>query len=408
MTSLINQQLHNPDMTSSTINPPASDFNVRLERLRQAVRHAEADGIILATDIHIYYMTGRVFNGYYYLPVEGKPLWFVKRPTGLTGDDVRHIRKPEDIPALLTEAGIALPYKLLVETDTLSYNECLRLTAALQVGEMINATTVMRRLRMIKSAWEIERLRLSAAAHAATYRNIPGCYRRGMTDLMFQTEIERQMRLHGSIGVFRVFGSFMNVFMGSLLAGDNAATPSPYDFALGGGGQSPICPIGANGTQLRDGTAIMVDMAGNYTEYLTDMTRVYSVGRLPEKAYYAHNVALEIQDAVCAAARPGVSCAELYNISLAIVKKSGLEDCFMGAEQQAKFVGHGIGLEINEPPVMTPRSREALEVGMTFALEPKFVIAGAGAVGIENSFLVTDTTVEKLTVLEEGIIRIDN
>jgi Xaa-Pro aminopeptidase len=394
-------------MTVSNNNPQASDLNVKRERVRAAVRNAGADGIILATDVHIFYMTGLVFNGYYYLPVEGEPQWFVKRPSGLAGEGVRYIRKPEEIPALLAEAGIASPGKLLVETGVLPYNECVRLQAALQTGSMINATTVMRSLRMIKSEWEIERMRLSAAAHADTYRNIPDCYRQGMTDLMFQIEIERQMRLHGSMGVFRVFGPFMNVFMGSILAGENAGTPSPFDFALGGGGQSPLSPIGANGTPLREGTAIMVDMAGNFTEYLTDMTRVFSVGRLPEKAYYAHSVALEIQDAVCAAARPGASCAELYNISLSIAGKAGLAGCFMGIWQQAKFVGHGIGLEINEPPVMTPRSSEVLEAGMTFALEPKFVIPGVGAVGIENSFLVTATSVEKLTVFEEEIIRLE-
>ncbi|MDR1456001.1 MAG: M24 family metallopeptidase, partial [Tannerella sp.] len=79
-------------------------------------------------------------------------------------------------------------------------------------------------------------------------------------------------------------------------------------------------------------------------------------------------------------------------------------DCFMGTRQQAKFVGHGIGLQINEPPVLTPRSEEALQPNMVFALEPKFVIPGVGAVGIENSFLVTETGLEKITLFEEDII----
>lgn len=73
----------------------------------------------------------------------------------------------------------------------------------------------------------------------------------------------------------------------------------------------------------------------------------------------------------------------------------------MGTEQQAKFVGHGIGIQINELPVLTPRSKEELLPNMVFALEPKFVIPGVGAVGIENSFLVTETGVEKLTRFNE-------
>jgi Xaa-Pro aminopeptidase len=79
----------------------------------------------------------------------------------------------------------------------------------------------------------------------------------------------------------------------------------------------------------------------------------------------------------------------------------------MGTRQQARFVGHGIGLEINEPPVLTPRSKEELQPNMMFALEPKFVIPGVGAVGVENSFLVTETGLEKITLFEEDIIPLD-
>jgi len=76
----------------------------------------------------------------------------------------------------------------------------------------------------------------------------------------------------------------------------------------------------------------------------------------------------------------------------------------MGTKQQAKFVGHGVGLEINELPVLTERSKELLEPGMVFALEPKFVLPSIGAVGIENTFLVTSAGIEKLTLFEEQII----
>ncbi len=91
-----------------------------------------------------------------------------------------------------------------------------------------------------------------------------------MTDLEFQYEIEKRMRKNGSLGLFRAFGANMDIFMGSILAGDNAECPSPFDFALGGEGINSSCPLGANGTPLTDGTAIMVDMAGNYTAYITD------------------------------------------------------------------------------------------------------------------------------------------
>ncbi len=383
------------------------DLFFRQQRIQKAIRKAGVDGILLTTDVNIYYMTGLVFSGYYYLPADDEPVFFVKRPGGLSGERLFSIRKPEQIIDIFASKGWSLPKSILMETDEISYNECMRLQNVFQFQKIDNATTFMRNIRMVKTPWEIGQFRISADRHATTYSRIPDCYRPGMTDLRLQAEIEHQMRLHGSIGVFRAFGPNMNIFMGSLLAGENAEIPSPFDFALGGGGQTGSCPIGANGTILEGGMAVMVDMVGNYTDYLTDMTRVYSIGVLPELAYRAHQVSLEIQDAVEVVAKPGVSCADLYNLAYSIVEKANLTAYFMGTKQQAKFVGHGIGLEINEPPVLTPRSKEVLEPNVTFALEPKFVIPQVGAVGVENSFLVTETGIEKLTVFKESIIPLD-
>jgi len=383
-----------------------SDLEIRWERMQQSMQKTGMDGCLLSVDVNLYYTTGRVYSGYFYLPAEGKPWSFVKRPNGLSGENIVYIRKPEQIIELFQEHKIKMPKKLLLEADELSYNDYIRLQAIFNPKETANATTWMRSLREIKTPWEIEQFRISAHKHAAVYKEIPECFHPGMTDIEFQAEIERRMRQHGSMGVFRAFGANMDIFMGSVLAGENAECPSPFDFALGGGGVDPSLPIGANGTVLKEGIAIMVDMAGNYTPYMTDMTRVFSVGKLTDLAYKAHQVSIHIQEEIEKISRPGTSCAELYNMSLEIAQKEGLSAYFMGTKQQAKFVGHGIGIQINELPILTPRSKEVLEPNMVFALEPKFVIPGVGAVGIENSFLVTEAGLEKLTIFEEEIIEL--
>ncbi|RHR61849.1 Xaa-Pro peptidase family protein [Parabacteroides sp. AF17-28] len=382
------------------------DFKLKWDRIQQAMQKMNADGCLLTVDVNLYYTTGRIYSGYFYLPAEGAPWFFVKRPNGLTGDQVEYIRKPEQMAELFAAHGLKMPEKLLLEADELTYNDYMRLQAIFNPKETANATALMRNLRQIKTPHEIEMFRISAERHAKTYAEIPECFRPGMTDLEFQYEIERRMRKNGSIGIFRAFGANMDIFMGSILAGDNAESPSPFDFALGGGGMDASCPLGANGTVLKDGTAIMVDMAGNYTAYMTDMTRVFSVGRLTDLAYRAHQTALLIQSEIENIARPGTPCAELYNIAAKITENEGLGAYFMGTLQQAKFVGHGIGIQINELPVLTPRSKELLEPNMVFALEPKYVIPGVGAVGIENSFLVTETGLEKITQFKEDIIQL--
>ncbi len=383
-----------------------NELELKWRRIQQAMRQEEADGCLLTMNMNLYYVSGQVFNGYFYLPAEGRPYWFVKRLTVPETNQVHVIRKPEQIPDFFRDLNLAMPRKLLLEADELSYNEYIRLQHVFRAEATGNASALIRHIRMIKTPWEIEQMRISARKHEAVYREIPACYRPGMRDVELQIEIEKRMRMHGSLGYFRAFGSNMDIFMGSLLAGENAGEPSPFDFALGGKGIHASGPLGANGTLLREGTTVMADMSGNYTAYQTDMTRVFSIGKLPDRAYRVHRVALEIQARMERTAKPGVPCAELYRDALAMAGQEGLEDCFMGTRFQAKFVGHGVGLEINELPVLTTRSKDILQPGMTFAFEPKFVLAGIGAVGIENTFLVTDSGVEKMTLLDENIIEL--
>lgn len=383
-----------------------NELELKWRRIQQAMRQEEADGCLLTMNMNLYYVSGQVFNGYFYLPAEGRPYWFVKRLTIPETNQVHVIRKPEQIPDFFRDLNLAMPRKLLLEADELSYNEYIRLQHVFRAEATGNASALIRHIRMIKTPWEIEQMRISARKHEAVYREIPACYRPGMRDIELQIEIEKRMRVHGSLGYFRAFGSNMDIFMGSLLAGENAGEPSPFDFALGGTGMHASGPLGANGTLLREGTTVMADMSGNYTAYQTDMTRVFSIGKLPDRAYRVHRIALEIQARMERTAKPGVPCAELYRDALAMAGQEGLEDCFMGTRFQAKFVGHGVGLEINELPVLTTRSKDILQPGMTFAFEPKFVLAGIGAVGIENTFLVTDSGVEKMTLLDENIIEL--
>ena len=225
-----------------------------------------------------------------------------------------------------------------------------------------------------------------------------------MTDIELSIEVERQLRLHGSFGIFRVFGQSMEIFVGSVLAGGNADNPSPYDFALGGAGMDNSIPIGGNGTALTEGTSVMVDLGGNFTGYMTDMSRVFSVGVLPEIAYKAHEASIEIQRRVMETAREGTFARDIYRLAVDTAEESGLSEYFMGFSQKAGFVGHGIGIEINEPPVLAPRSDDVLEKGMVLALEPKFVIPNVGALGVENSLVMGDRGPEKITLAEEKII----
>lgn len=379
---------------------------MRRDKIRVLMAQQNIDAALITCNVNLIYTYGCVVSGYLYLPLHSPALLFIKRPNNITGEHVFPIRKPEQIIDLLKEKGLPLPQKLMLEGDEISYTEYNRLAAIFPEAEVVNGTPLIRQARSVKTPVEVELFRRSGLLHAKAYEQIPTVYRPGMTDIEFSIEIERLMRLQGNLGIFRVFGQSMEIFMGSVLTGDNAAVPSPYDFALGGEGLDPALPGGANKTPLREGQSVMVDLGGNFNGYMGDMSRVFSVGKLSDEAYTAHRVCLEIQEEVSRMAQPGAVCEDLYNKAIEIVTKAGFADKFMGIGQQAKFIGHGIGLEINEAPVLAPRIKQELEPGMVFALEPKIIIPGVGPVGIENSWVVTQEGVEKLTLCEEEIVEL--
>lgn len=194
--------------------------------------------------------------------------------------------------------------------------------------------------------------------------------------------------------------------MGNVIAGSNADNPAPYDFTMGGKGVFAM-PMGASGQEIAPGTTVMVDLSGNYGVYQSDITRTYYLGELPEEVIRAHNLSIEFQRWFEAYAKEGAPVAEVYNHCLRRAEEEGFADYFMGHQSQVKFVGHGVGIEINEQPVLTARSRDTFRAGMVIALEPKFVFPEVGAVGLENTYIIGKDGAENITPLPEELIPLD-
>lgn len=384
----------------------ADEQALRLGRIRAALGDT-AEAVVLSDNADIYYVCGRVFSGYVYIPADAAllPVYFVRRPNHLLGEDVEAIRKPEEIPARLEARGLPLPKSVALELGSVSYDGVERLRHVFEGAALANATPVMRKARAVKTAFEQELLRTSGAKHTRVYEIIPRLYREGMTDIELQIEIERASRLQGCLGQFRVAGDDMELFMGNVLTGDNADTPSPYDFAMGGAGLDPSIPVGANGSLIEPHKPVMVDVNGNYTGYMTDMTRCYSDGEPDARVRKANECSRAICTAIAEAGRPGTEAKALYDLAETMAREAGLKEYFMGCRSHAGFVGHGVGIEVNEAPVLAPRSRDVLEAGNVIAVEPKFVLPGYGAVGIENTYIVrADGAMERITCAPEDIV----
>ena len=158
------------------------EIELRKTKLQNAMKNAEADAMLISSNTNLFYTSGRIFCGYTYIPVEGEILFFVRRPVDLKGDNVIYIRKPEDIPAIMHERGINMPQKLLLEDDVLTYNERIRLATIFTNATFDNSSQIIRNVRAIKTPYEIELIRESAAKHASMYHRIPAEYKDGMSD----------------------------------------------------------------------------------------------------------------------------------------------------------------------------------------------------------------------------------
>lgn len=381
----------------------ADEMALRLGRVQQAL--APVAGAMLVADYaNLYYLTGRVYAGWAYIPAQGEPVWIARRPTGFEGPGVVYVRKPEEILQALAAIGVEVPATVGLELDLMPYATTRRIANALSLeGEPVDVTNVMRQARAVKTPCEIELLKQSGTRHTEVYSRIPSLYSVGMSDYELDVAIEHTSRLAGNLGIFRISGVSMEFFMSSVLTGDNADAPTPYDFALGGAGMNPSLPVGASGEIIREGFPVMVDANGNFTGYMTDMTRVYALGPVPAEAERAHACSIEIHRMFQREALPGVEAKVLYEKAREIAVSRGLGDYFMGHRHHAGFVGHGVGIEINEWPVIAPKSRHILEQGNVVALEPKFVLPRIGAVGVENTYVIGAAGAELITTAPEEI-----
>ena len=184
-----------------------------------------------------------------------------------------------------------------------------------------------------------------------------------------------------------------------------AASYGFFDGAVTGRGMSNASPHGASRDLLRENEPILLDYSFVHNGYITDMTRVFVFGTLDAELQRAFDLSLEIQGAIQKVLKPGVVCEELFFMAAEMADAAGFGKNFMGMPgEQAKFVGHGVGLELDELPVLAQGFKAPLQVGQTIAIEPKFVIPGKGGIGIENTFAVTSGGGEKITDMPDEII----
>ena len=391
---------------------PKSELDARIRKLQGQLAATGLDGALILQSADLFYFSGTIQRSHLYVPAAGKPLLMTRKSLARAQQESRLERiVPFQSARRLLDTITAhstfssQPRRLGIELDVMPVNTFRTYQRVLDGVELLDCSTIIRQIRAIKSPYELNLIRRAAQRSQVIYRAIAEFLQEGIREVDLAGRVEAVARREGHQGTVRTRAWDNEIFYGHLMAGASAAVPSYMYSPTGGPGLNPSIAQGASTRPIRAGEPLLADYLFAPDGYVVDQTRIYAIGELPADLVRAHQAMLTVQAAVMDAARPGVTGDELWNLAVGIATKEGLNDHFMGyGSDRVRFVGHGVGLELDELPVLAARQTLPLQVGMVIALEPKAIFPGRGVMGIENTHVVTPAGLERLTTLSDEIV----
>jgi Xaa-Pro dipeptidase len=391
---------------------PLDELSARLTRLQEGLQTQGSDGALISQNVDLFYFSGTMQTCNLFVPATGDPLLLTRK----SHERSRHesplprivaIRSLKDIPELLRVHGYPDLARLGLELDVLPANTYLAYRDLLPETRFVDVSPLIRGIRAVKSGYEVLILRQAAKQLDRIFAAVESFAVPGVTEVELAGLLESIARRDGHPGIVRMRYFNQENFYGHVLSGESGAIASYLDSPTGGFGLGPSMPQGASLRTIQAGEPIFIDLVAVVDGMMVDQTRLFALGDLPDDLVAAHEAMLVVQSTVAASALPGAVCGDLYELAVATAARQGFAENFMGlGAGSVAFVGHGVGLELNELPVLARGAKATLQAGNVFALEPKCLFLGRGAVGIENTWLVTEngllrltTTPDELTIL---------
>jgi Xaa-Pro aminopeptidase len=380
-----------------TFKVPADEIHRRTLNIQKSLQNEDIGGLFIVQRVDLFYLSGTAQNGFLYIPAEGEPVLFIKqyyprarRESAI--NNIVEIASITEIPGMLRDTFGKLPVPMGFELDVLPVNDFNYYRQLFGKRDYVDGAPIILKSRMIKSAWEIVQMERTAELTRKTFEHMQTLIQPGLTEMEFAGLAEAHARKLGHQGKIRTRHYQTEGYPWHFLSGKSGGMVGVLDAVASGQGTSPAFPAGAGSKKLNPEEPIMVDMGLALNGYHLDETRMLAIGCMPDKAMQASQAAIEIHHRVIEKAKPGMRTRELFDYSAALAQSLGYGETYLGpAGHKVSFIGHGIGLEIVEPPFIAINRENILEPGMTFALEPKILFENEFAAGIESVFVVTDT-----------------
>ncbi|WP_319526334.1 Xaa-Pro peptidase family protein [uncultured Desulfosarcina sp.] len=398
-------------LPEQTLTPP-SEIDARIQGLQASLQKKGIDGALIVQNTDLFYFSGTIQQAHLYVPAEGPPLLMVRKSLERAQEEstlanILPLASPKKLPELIDAHGLKPPAVLGMELDVLPANNYFSYRKLFPKSDIRDISVSIRTLRAVKSPYELDLIRQAAAFSDRLAGMMPNLLQPGMTEIELAGLVEAQARRLGHQGIarMRLFGAEM--FYGHLMAGPSAAVPSFLASPTGGASVSPAVAQGAGFRKIQRNEPILLDYVFAWQGYISDHTRIFSIGRLPRMLVEAHEHMLDLQEHIKKIAIPGAIAGDLYEAAVEMVEAKGIAANFMGSgDNRIRFIGHGVGLEVDEFPFLAKGQKMKLQEGMTIALEPKMIFPGKGVVGIENTHVVTPDGLFQLTGAEEKIVTI--
>ena len=382
-----------------------------MRTLQQTLDQSDLDGALVVHHTNLFYLSGTSQAAHLFVPRVGAPLLLVRKsferarresPIG----EILEVRSLKMIPELLGERGFRFD-ALGIELDVMPYKTWQFYQKVFAASTMQDIGEPIRSQRRIKSPYEADLLQESCAVLDQVFAEVPSMLVESMTEIELASLFEAAMRRRGYGGCSKMRAFNQDFFFGNVTSGGSGAEPSYFDGPVGGSGLTPANnPHGAGWKRIGRNEVVYIDYTCVINGYTADGARMFVIGDVSPELRAAHEASLAIQRELVGMLRPGTVCEAVYLRAEALARDLGLAEHFMGlGPDRVRFIGHGVGLELDEYPIFAKGVNTVLEPGMTFALEPKFVFP-EGAIGTENTFLLTGDGVRVLTRAPETITRV--
>jgi len=302
------------------------------------------------------------------------------------------IRSPKEVPGRIADFYGGLPRTIGFEWDVMPVNEFAFYQSLFPEQRCVDGSPLILKTRMIKSRWEILQMEKTARISAKTFEYIRNTIRPGVTEMEFGGMYEAFARKIGHAGKLRVRDYQTEGYPWHILSGVSGGMVGLLDSPASGQGTSAAFPVGAGNRKLCADEPIMIDLTLAANGYHMDETRMFAIHSMPKEALDASLAILGIHNEILDHVKPGITIKDLFDLARTSAERRGYADPYLGPPgYKVQFIGHGIGLELIEQPILSVKETTLLEPGMTFALEPKMVFKNRFSAGIESVFTVTET-----------------